>query len=108
MKDLIEAYTKRLETLENTLGDLSDNPTESTSRLKIKIGCYRSFLNDLKQGQTLPLDSVSVSDFSLLAKDKDFQQQLLNRWGFTEDGAANATQQLKIFSLLDWMEQHSR
>jgi|GEM_PF-6926228 len=58
--------------------------------------------------KALSIDSVSVSDFSLLAKDEDFKQQLLNRWGFTEDGAANATEQLKIFSLLDWMEQHSR
>jgi hypothetical protein len=49
-----------------------------------------------------------VSSFLIIAKDKDFQQQLLNRWGFTEDGAVNANQQLKIFSLLEWMESHSR
>jgi hypothetical protein len=61
----------------------------------------------LKKDKSI-LQNVRVSSFLIIAKDKDFQQQLLNRWGFTEDGAVNANQQLKIFSLLEWMESHSR
>lgn len=41
----------------------------------------------------------------LINYDGDFVQQLLDRWGFAKDGAIDVKNQLKIFSLLDWLRK---
>jgi len=36
----------------------------------------------------------------------EIKKQLLNRFGFTEDGGVDAENQLKIFSFMDWFKQY--
>lgn len=47
-----------------------------------------------------------VSPSTLLKDDVKFQKQLLKRWGFTEEGGIDCMNQLKIFSLLEWLEEN--
>ena len=48
MDELIEDYQRKINTI-NELLKYSSNSEETISRLKIKAGCYRSFLTDLKR-----------------------------------------------------------
>ena len=48
MNELIEDYQRKVKALEELLRDNS-NSEETVKRLKIKVGCYRSFLTDLKR-----------------------------------------------------------
>ena len=38
----------------------------------------------------------------------DLKKQLFERWGFTDDGNIDAENQLKIFSLLDWIKDNNK
>ena len=44
------------------------------------------------------------SDILQTALYKEFEQELLNRWGFTKDGGVSVENQLKIFSLIEWVK----
>jgi hypothetical protein len=56
MNELIEDYQRKINTINKLLKD-SSNSEETINRLKIKVGCYRSFLTDLKRA--LNIDLVS-------------------------------------------------
>ncbi len=51
-------------------------------------------------------DKLILSDFipSGFFPIKAFEQELLNRWGFTKDGGVSVENQLKIFSLIEWVK----
>ena len=48
MEELIEDYERKVKSINQLLGD-KNNDYETTKRLKIKLGCYRSFLVDLNR-----------------------------------------------------------
>lgn len=53
MKDLIDTYQRRIETLEKELKDLPLSELgEKETRLVTKLGCYRTFLSELKRNDT--------------------------------------------------------
>jgi len=56
MNELIEDYQRKINSVNELLKN-KDNDEETINRLKIKVGCYRSFLTDLKQA--LNIDLVS-------------------------------------------------
>ena len=55
MNDLIEDYQRKINSVNELLKN-KDNDEETINRLKIKVGCYRSFLTDLKRA--LNIDPV--------------------------------------------------
>jgi len=56
MNELIEDYQRKISSVKELLKN-KDNDEETITRLKIKVGCYRSFLTDLKRA--LNIDLVS-------------------------------------------------
>ncbi len=56
MNELIEDYQRKINNINELLKD-SSNSEETITRLKIKVGCYRSFLTDLNRA--LNIDIVS-------------------------------------------------
>ncbi len=59
MNELIEDYQRKINTINELLKD-SSNSEDTIKRLKIKVGCYRSFLTDLNRA--LNIDNVSRCD----------------------------------------------
>ena len=57
MEQLIEDYERRLKTLRSML--LTCNDPTTAERLKVKAGCYRSFLTDLKRA--MPVEDKAVA-----------------------------------------------
>jgi len=56
MNELIEDYQRKISSVNELLKN-KDNDEETINRLKIKVGCYRSFLTDLNRA--LNIDLVS-------------------------------------------------
>ena len=56
MNELIEDYQRKISSVNELLKN-KYNDEETINRLKIKVGCYRSFLTDLKRA--LNIDLVS-------------------------------------------------
>lgn len=54
MNELIEDYQRKINTINELLKD-SSNSEETINRLKIKVGCYRSFLTDLNRALNIDL-----------------------------------------------------
>jgi hypothetical protein len=48
MNELIEDYQRKIKSINELLQNES-NDEETIKRLKIKVGCYRGFLTDLKR-----------------------------------------------------------
>ena len=59
MNELIEDYQRKINSVNELLKD-NTNSDETINRLKIKVGCYRSFLTDLKRA--LNIDLVMLSE----------------------------------------------
>ena len=71
MEELIRDYTKKVHVLTSMVDNASDILEEA--RLKIKLGCYRAFLTDLKRThQDLISEGDWPSDKELLDS-KDFR-----------------------------------
>ncbi len=64
MNELIEDYQRKINSVNELLKN-KDNDKETINRLKIKVGCYRSFLTDLNRA--LNIDLVSKSYYWLKA-----------------------------------------
>ena len=62
MNELIEDYQRKINTINELLKD-SSNSDDTINRLKIKVGCYRSFLTDLNRA--LNIDIVSESNLTM-------------------------------------------
>ena len=62
MNELIEDYQRKINTINELLKD-SSNSEETINRLKIKVGCYRSFLTDLNRALNIDLVSKSVCGY---------------------------------------------
>ena len=58
MNELIEDYQRKINSVNELLKD-SSNSEETINRLKIKVGCYRSFLTDINRA--LNIDRVVKS-----------------------------------------------
>ena len=56
MNELIEDYQRKINTINELIKD-SSNSEDTINRLKIKVGCYRSFLTNLNRA--LNIDLVS-------------------------------------------------
>jgi|TARA_R110001606_G_scaffold243866_2_gene391697 hypothetical protein len=56
MNELIEDYQRKINSVNELLKN-KDNDKETINRLKIKVGCYRSFLTDLNRA--FNIDDVS-------------------------------------------------
>ena len=71
MNELIEDYQRKINSVNELLKN-KDNDKETINRLKIKVGCYRSFLTDLNRA--FNINSVSKSfyckDQSIYSFDK--------------------------------------
>ena len=52
MNELIEDYQRKINSVNELLKN-KDNDKETINRLKIKVGCYRSFLTDLNQNKDI-------------------------------------------------------
>ena len=59
MNELIEDYQRKVNGVNELLKDKT-NSDETINRLKIKVGCYRAFLTDLKRA--LNIDLVSYCE----------------------------------------------
>lgn len=60
MNELIEDYQRKINTINELLKD-SSNSDETINRLKIKVGCYRSFLTDINRALNIDLVMLSLS-----------------------------------------------
>ena len=54
MNELIEDYQRKISSVNELLKN-KDNDEETITRLKIKVGCYRSFLTDLKRALNIDI-----------------------------------------------------
>jgi len=57
MKELIEYYQRKINSVKELLKNKEDYDDETLNRLNIKIGCYRAFLTDLKR-------AININDVS--------------------------------------------
>jgi len=55
MKELIEDYQRKINSVNELLKNKEDYDDETINRLNIKIGCYRSFLTDIKRAVNIDL-----------------------------------------------------
>ena len=62
MNELIEDYQRKINTINKLLKD-SSNSEETINRLKIKVGCYRSFLTDINRALNIDLVSSCYAVF---------------------------------------------
>ena len=70
MNELIEDYQRKINTINELLKD-SSNSEETINRLKIKVGCYRSFLTDLNRALNIDLVSKTfICGNCLISEDK--------------------------------------
>tara|TARA_R110000751_G_scaffold221017_3_gene323601 strand:- start:875 stop:1141 length:267 start_codon:yes stop_codon:yes gene_type:complete len=60
MNELIEDYQRKVNSVNELLND-DCNSEETINRLKIKVGCYRAFLTDLKRALNIDLVSKSFN-----------------------------------------------
>tara|TARA_R110001632_G_scaffold13447_2_gene46204 strand:+ start:289 stop:570 length:282 start_codon:yes stop_codon:yes gene_type:complete len=67
MNELIEDYQRKINSVNELLKN-KDNDKETINRLKIKVGCYRSFLTDLNRA--FNIDDVSNQRELLIAYDE--------------------------------------
>ncbi len=65
MNELIEDYQRKINSVNELLKN-QVNDEETINRLKIKVGCYRSFLTDLNRA--LNIDLVSDSLWMVVVK----------------------------------------
>ena len=62
MNELREDYQRKINTINELLKD-SSNSEDTINRLKIKVGCYRSFLTDLNRALNIdPVMRCSMCD----------------------------------------------
>lgn len=70
MNELIEDYQRKINSV-NELLKKKDNDEETINRLKIKVGCYISFLTDLNRALNIELVSKREILYELLTEQKE-------------------------------------
>ncbi len=72
MNELIKDYQRKINTINELLKD-SSNSEDTINRLKIKVGCYRSFLTELNRALNIDLVShmLTVKEVLDILDDSD-------------------------------------
>jgi len=79
MNELIEDYQRKINSVNELLKDKDDYDDETINRLKIKVGCYRAFLTDLKRALNIDLVSKSFTEKQMdMAYDKGYSDGLID------------------------------
>lgn len=73
MKDVIDDYDRKIKAINELLNE--NNSDETVKRLKIKAGCYRSFIVDIKR--SLSDSDNEVISFSRFLKRTNFKKQIM-------------------------------